>query len=145
MFKKATFTRNLLFKKNYVCYNLGILEKGWVFMSMAGLMNFLVPGTNISTDNISDQGLAAAMVKLGEIVGTLMTIIYIVLGLFLVVKGAILGMQIVKAADEPQVRQEKIASLKWLVIGIAIAYGVAGVVHIVIGVISSSTNLTSAA
>lgn len=55
---------------------------------------------------------------------TLIPILYAVLGLFLVVKGALLGMQIVKAADEPQVRQEKIGSLKWLVIGCAIAFGV---------------------
>ena len=56
------------------------------------------------------------------------------LGLFLVVKGAILGMQIVKAADEPQVRQEKIGSLKWLVIVVAIAYGVTGIANIVTNV-----------
>ena len=56
--------------------------------------------------------------------GTILPRIWVVLGLFLVVKGALLGMQIVKAADEPQVRQEKIGSLKWLVIGVAIAYAV---------------------
>ena len=55
----------------------------------------------------------------------LMPFVYGALALFLVVKGALLGVQIVKAADEPQVRQEKIGSLKWLVIGIAVAFGVA--------------------
>ena len=60
----------------------------------------------------------------GIVDNTVIPILYAVLGLFLVVKGALLGMQIVKSADEPQVRQEKISSLKWLVIGCAIAFGV---------------------
>ena len=74
----------------------------------------------------------------GVVDGTIMPIIYIVLALFLVVKGAILGVQIVKAADEPQVRQEKIGSLKWLVIGIAIAYGVTFAADLVIGYFAQS-------
>lgn len=107
-------------------------------MNMANLMNFLV---SVDTSGLgTNDELAKAMVKLGDIVGILMTIIYIVLGLFLVIKGAILGFQIVKAADEPQVRQEKIGSLKWLVIGVAIGYGVAGVAHIITSVLSK--NLT---
>jgi len=75
-------------------------------------------------DTLTNSQAHAVMEKVEEIVGTICTIIYIVLGLFLVVKGALIGMQIVKAADEPQVRQEKIGSLKWLVIGVAIAYAV---------------------
>ena len=93
------------------------------------LVRFLA---DISTD-ISDTSISEAMSKLTEIVnGTIMPIIYAAIGLFLVVKGALLGMQIVKAADEPQVRQEKIGALKWLVIGVAIAFGVAFVAQIVI-------------
>ena len=106
-------------------------------MNMAKLMNFLL---SVDTTSISDSGMASLMTKMGDIVQLILNIIYIVLGLFLIIKGAILGMQIVKAADEPQVRQEKIASLKWLVIGVAIAYGVAGVANIVIAAISG--NLT---
>ena len=75
-------------------------------------------------DSLTNPYASAAMDKVTEIVGTLTNIIFVVLGLFLVVKGALIGMQIVKAADEPQVRQEKIGSLKWLVIGVAIAYAV---------------------
>lgn len=89
------------------------------------LINFLagIPSGDTS-------GLEPALEMIEEVVGTIMIVIYVVLGLFLVVKGALLGMQIVKAADEPQVRQEKIGALKWLVIGVAIAYGVAGLVDI---------------
>lgn len=81
---------------------------------------------------ISNSGLADIMDKIAGIVkGTVLPVIWVVLGLFLIVKGALLGVQIVKAADEPQVRQEKIGSLKWLVIGVAIAYGSTGIVTVI--------------
>ena len=79
------------------------------------------------------------MDKVSDIVMSIvMPVLYAVIGVFLVVKGAILGFQIVKAADEPQVRQEKIGALKWLVIGVAIAYAATGLVHVVTGVISGA-------
>ena len=99
------------------------------------LINFL---TGVSAPSTTNTELNGAIQTIIDIVDdTLLPIIWVVLGLFLVVKGAILGMQIVKAADEPQVRQEKIGSLKWLVIGVAIAYGVTGVAHIVTGFFKS--------
>ena len=88
---------------------------------MAELVNMLA---GVTGDMSLSGSLSDAVDKISKIVDTILTIIYIVLGLFLVIKGALLGMQIVKAADEPQVRQEKIGSLKWLVIGVAIAYAV---------------------
>lgn len=93
---------------------------------MLNLVNFLAP-------EISDSGINGLMGDLEKVVDTILGIIYVVLGLFLVVKGALLGVQIVKAADEPQVRQEKIGSLKWLVIGVAIAYAVTIVADVAIG------------
>ena len=86
----------------------------------------------------SNADIEALRSKIIEIKDLICNIIYIVLAAFLVVKGAIIGMQIVKAADEPQVRQEKIGSLKWLVIGVAIAYGVTGIAHIVTNVMKTS-------
>ena len=110
-------------------------------MNMAKLMNFFAIEDIVDTSSISNTDLANAMAKLGDIVNTIMIVIYIVLGLFLIIKGALLGFQIIKAADEPQVRQEKIGSLKWLVIGVAIGYGVAGVAHVLISVVSGSLEL----
>ena len=115
---------------------------------MASLINFLADAGNTS---ISDATLAPLISNIQDIVShTVMPIIYVVLGIFLVVKGALLGMQIVKAADEPQVRQEKINSLKWLVIGVAIAYGIAGLAHFftgyldtLFGVSTGSNSLTN--
>ena len=101
---------------------------------MYNLLNVLA----VSVSDVGDSGLNQVMQMLDKVVnGTLMPIIWVVLGLFLVVKGAILGMQIVKAADEPQVRQEKIGSLKWLVIGVVIAYGVSFIASFVIDYIKN--------
>ena len=99
-------------------------------------VNNLVNGSGVDgsfgTDvDIKDSGISTLMDKVSDIVmGTVLPIIWAVLGLFLVIKGALLGVQIVNSADEPQVRQEKIGSLKWLVIGVAIAYAASGVVAV---------------
>ena len=91
-----------------------------------------------STDT-ADEGINEMMDKIEDIVyNIVLPIIWGVLGLFLVVKGALLGVQIVKAADEPQVRQEKIGSLKWLVIGCAIAFAASGVVAVIFGFFSGA-------
>lgn len=96
-------------------------------------------GTNIT--DIGDEGINNVMNKITNIVNDIvLPIIWAVLGLFLIIKGAILGTQIVKAADEPQVRQEKISSLKWLVIGVTIAYAASGLVGIITGFFSNAFN-----
>ena len=87
----------------------------------------------------SHEGVNNLLAQAEGIVQTILNIIYVVLGLFLVVKGALLGVQIVKAADEPQVRQEKIGSLKWLVIGIAIAYAVTIVASVLVDYFAGQT------
>ena len=90
---------------------------------MLNLISFLT--SDAGTTGAGGADLAGLWATVEGVKDDLMIFIYAALGLFLVVKGALLGMQIVKAADEPQVRQEKIGSLKWLVIGVAIAFGVA--------------------
>lgn len=104
---------------------------------MLSVLNFLggnLPGAASDVDS----SLQGAVEVLESVSGTILTLIYIVLGIFLVVKGALIGMQIVKAADEPQVRQEKISSLKWLVIGVVIAYAVTFAADIVIGYVTKT-------
>lgn len=110
---------------------------------MVWLVNFLSGnagnGLSMSSPEVSLSGnLAQIMGMVDKIGKVILTCIYIVLGVFLVIKGALLGMQIVKAADEPQVRQEKIGSLKWLVIGVAIAYLVAIAADVAIGIIKDA-------
>lgn len=99
----------------------------------------VVGGAGTATDEIEDDGMKTLMDKVYDIVhGTVMPIIWAVLGLFLLIKGSLLGVQIVKSADEPQVRQEKVGALKWLVIGVAIAYASSFLVDIVIGFFSNA-------
>ena len=94
----------------------------------------LLDDKNYMNTEIKDEGIKSMMSKIEDIVNnTVMPILWVVLGLFLMVKGALLGVQIVKSADEPQVRQEKVGALKWLVIGVAIAYAATFVVRVVIG------------
>lgn len=98
---------------------------------------------NINIDDIEDEELASVMEKItGIVYGTVMPVIYIALTLFLIVKGTILGVQIVKAADEPQLRQEKIGSLKWLVIGCGIAYAASALVSVLTGFFSGAFNFS---
>lgn len=93
---------------------------------------------SIATE-IEDEGINNMVNKISEIVyGTVMPIIWALLGIFLVVKGTLLGVQIVKAADEPQIRQEKVGALKWLIIGVAIAAGASGAVQAIAGYLSGA-------
>lgn len=97
-------------------------------------VNDLINNKDYMNKEIEDENIEGLMSQITNIVhGTVMPIIWAVLGLFLVVKGTLIGVQIVKAADEPQVRQEKVGSLKWLVIGVAIAYGASFLVSAVVG------------
>jgi hypothetical protein len=92
-----------------------------------------------SIDDIGDDDVETLMKQITDIVNnTVLPITWVALGLFLVVKGSLLGVQIVKAADEPQVRQEKIGSLKWMVIGVAISYGASFVVGILLNFFSGA-------
>lgn len=85
---------------------------------------------SIDTSGIENEELRGLMDKIVEIVNDyVLPCIWALLGIFFVIKGSLLGFQIVKSADEPQVRQEKVGALKWLVIGVAIAYGASGVVR----------------
>lgn len=86
------------------------------------------------SNEIKNNKIAKLMDDIKEITNTIiLPIIYIGLGLLLIVKGAILGFQIVKSADDSYVRKEKIGALKWLVIGVAVAYLASAVVGVVTG------------
>ena len=92
-----------------------------------------------SLDSINDDNVRSAVAKISEIVyGTVMPVIWICLGLFTVIKGSLLGVQIVKAADEPQIRQEKLGSLKWLVIGMLVAFAVSGGIQLLTGYLKNT-------
>ena len=76
-----------------------------------------------SLNDIEDEEINKTLIEVTEIVNTIVIpIIYGLITIVLIIKGALIGTAIVKSADDPQVRQEKIGSLKWLVIGVVVAY-----------------------
>lgn len=94
--------------------------------------NVYVEGSKSST--IEDEGISNLLSDLKEVVNNVvLPILLTTLGMFLVIKGAILGVQIVKSADDPDVRREKIRGLIWLVIGVAIAMTASTVVGVLTG------------
>ena len=94
--------------------------------------NYLV--VDERSNGIRNKRLNGLMGDIQEIVNTIVIpVICIATGLLLVIKGAILGFQIVKSADSPETRREKIGALKWLVIGVAITYAATGVVGLISG------------
>lgn len=63
--------------------------------------------------------------------------LYTLISMLFVIKGAVLGFQIVKSADNPDIRREKLGALKWLVIGVFIAYAASTVVGAITGFFES--------
>lgn len=87
-----------------------------------------------NSGNYGDAGIDKLMSKAQSIVNTfILPILYAGISLFVVIKGAILGVQIVKSADDPNVRAEKVRALKWLVIGVGVAYAASTLVAVVTG------------
>ena len=63
-----------------------------------------------------------------SIIGIVSAVIWILVGVLaviLIVKGVTTALAVVKAADEPQVRQEKLGSFKYLAIGMGVALVIA--------------------
>ena len=72
--------------------------------------------------------------KIKEIVNTIvLPILYSFSAIFLIIKGALLGTQIVKSADKPDIRAEKIHALKWLFIGVTIIFAASSAVGVLTG------------
>lgn len=91
-----------------------------------------INGKNLG--GVGDKELRGAMSKIQVVVNkAVLPIIYIITSLFFIIKGTILGFQIVKSADEPSTRREKIHGLKWLIIGVAITYAATSVVGLITG------------
>lgn len=71
--------------------------------------------------------------------GWVKTLILTGLGLFLVVKGVMLGVGIVQAADDQQQRKEKINALKYMIIGVVLVIVLYLSAGAIIELIASST------
>lgn len=98
------------------------LDTGDIFVNIA------------SSNGIDSEGLSKTLDQIVKIVNTIvLPILYGLISIVLVIKGALIGTAIVKSADDPNVRQEKIKSLKWLFIGVAVAYAASSVVGVITG------------
>lgn len=63
-----------------------------------------------------------------SVIGIVTTVIWILVGvlaIILIIKGVTTALAVVKAADEPQVRQEKLGAFKYLAIGMGVALVIA--------------------
>ena len=89
---------------------------------------------------------SAGITESGEINDTLANVLNIVnnifipvlwlgLGILLIVRGIMLGIGIVKSADEPEVRKKKVSGIIWLFIGVAVGYVVTIGAHAVMGML----------
>ena len=96
----------------------------------------------VSKDTLKDEKLNELLDDIQNIVNTLVIpIIYSITTLVLIIKGAILGLQIVKNADNPSLRGEQIRALKWLVIGVTITYSATSLVGVVSGFFKNAFDL----
>ena len=85
--------------------------------------------TNNNNNGLLDQNTLAGMCDLWtsilSIVTTVIWILVGVLAVILIIKGVTTALAVVKAADEPQVRQEKLGAFKYLAIGMGVALVIA--------------------
>lgn len=74
---------------------------------------------------IPTEGLCELWTQAIKIVSIIIWILVGVLTVILIIKGVSTALAVVKAADEPQVRQEKLGAFKYLAIGMGVALVIA--------------------
>ena len=74
---------------------------------------------------IDTTELCTLWTKVLDIVTIVIWILVGVLAVILIIKGVTTALAVVKAADEPQVRQEKLGAFKYLAIGMGVALVIA--------------------
>lgn len=69
---------------------------------------------------------------------TVLWVLVAALAMFLVIKAVMTAMAVMKAADEPQVRQEKIQGFKYLAIALVIAILVLSFANVITGMLTDA-------
>ena len=72
---------------------------------------------------------------------TVLWVLVAALAMFLIVKAVMTAMAVMKAADEPQVRQEKIQGFKYLAIALVIAIVVLTFANVIIDVVTKNASI----
>lgn len=103
-------------------------------------MNLWMLESSSSTSNIfEDTGeLCTLWNTISGIVQTIIWILVGVLAVILIIKGVSTALAVVKAADEPQVRQEKLGSFKYLAIGLGVALVIAVLAGTLLGLFGTT-------
>jgi len=97
-----------------------------------------INGTTKKDHGIKDENMSKTIDKIEYIINiVVLPIIYSCTTLFLVVKGGIMGVQIVKSADNIDVRREKVRGLIWLVVGVAVTFLATTVIGLITGFFKS--------
>lgn len=91
---------------------------------------------------VGQEDFASLWNSIWPVLTTVIWVIVGVLGVVLVIKGVTTALAVVKAADEPQVRQEKIGSFKYMAIGVAIAMVIVSVMNIALGIFTKNLGIT---
>jgi hypothetical protein len=89
-------------------------------------MNLWMLGDNQDAlSNIDPTAFCGLWDQVLDIVSMVIWILVGILAVILIVKGVTTALAVVKAADEPQVRQEKLGAFKYLAIGMGVALVIA--------------------
>ena len=95
-------------------------------------------------DSGSDVNLATdaktLFTEVWEIMEIVIWILVAILSIVFIVKAVMTALAVMKAADEPQVRQEKIAGFKFLAIGLGIAIVVLSLTNVLVPMIMKFGN-----
>lgn len=75
------------------------------------------------------------MSSVWPIVSTVLWILVAVLAVVFIFKAVTTAMAVMKAADEPQVRQEKLNGFKYLAIGLGVAIVILSLSNVILGII----------
>ena len=97
-------------------------------------MNFLLAMLD-DAKKVPDTVEELFSMKIWPIVSDVLWILVAVLAVIAVIKGVTTAMAVMKAADEPQVRQEKIGAFKYLAIGLGIAIVIISLANIIVTMI----------
>ena len=94
-------------------------------------------GKKIDLDNgglTGDSQINQTLAQMLNIVNTIVIpILWVLMAALLIIRGIMLGMDIVKSSDEPDVRKKKISGLVWLFIGVGVGYAITITANIVMG------------
>ena len=88
--------------------------------------------TTLATGITGDEGLNSSIVDILTVINNVVIpILWALLLILLLVRGILLGMEIVKASDDSELRKRKVSGLVWLFIGVFAAYAVTIIASIV--------------